>query len=181
MSKLLLDGYRPIKKRWPVYSLDDESGELNTQWFENQKAGAKSGPKSGLGDHRKIGGLLHREVGFFALYATDDSLYLWLNGKCIDVLRDDVVVKRSVDLLLRKRFRVYSRGQLVFDCRYSYLDYEDFPDEDIFWHMARSLKTQEKRLRTLLIWRDKANGNSQPTDEYARNLKDRVSQMMLTH
>ena len=178
MSKIALEGYRPIEKRWPVYALNLESGEVDTLWFANQKEGLAARPKQGMGDFRKVGRWSRRSLGFFALYTTENSLFLWLDGIRLDVLRDEVSIKRRVDFLLRKRFMVHVGGSLVFDCRYSYLDNEDFPDKDIFWYMTRSLATKEMRIRTFLLWVDKAAGKTQSTDEYARDLTERVNSMM---
>lgn len=178
MSKIALEGYRPIERRWPVYALNLKSGEVDTQWFANQKEGLAAGPKQGMGDFRKIGRWLRKSQRFFAFYAAENSLFLWLDGIRLDVLRDEVSIKRRVDFLLRKHFIVHVGGSLVFDCRYSYLDYEDFPDKDIFWHITKSLATKEMRIRTLLLWRDKAAGKTQSTDEYIRDLTERVNSMM---
>lgn len=176
MSKFVLDGYRPINKRWPVYTLNIETKKVDVQWFENQKEGGQLGPQVGMGDFRKIGSWGNKKEGFYALYVDGNSLYLWLDGQCFDLINGEVSIsiKRNVDFLLRKRFRIFADGVAIFDCRYSYLDYEDFPDTDIFWYMARSLNNIEGRIRTLILWQDKAQGQRLITDEYIQNLDERV-------
>lgn len=176
MNKFMIDGYRPINKKWPIYTLDFETRKVDIEYFENQKEAGKVGLLVGTGDFREIGAWGKKKKGFFAVYVNDNSLFLWLDGQCFNLINDEVVVtiKRGVDFLLRKRFRVFVDGQQIFDCRYSYLDYEDFPDEDIFWYMARNLSDMESRFRTLILLGDKIQGSYQLTDEYCQNLDTRV-------
>jgi hypothetical protein len=174
MSRLLLDGYKPVNKRWPVYTLDTATKEIETQWFSSQTEGKKAGPTCGRGDFRKAGRWGSRHEAFFALYAYDGALHLWLDGQDVNFDHHNVQVKRGADFLLRKHFQVIVDGQRIFECRYSYIDHEDVPDEDIFWSMARNLANPERRLRNLLLLQDKANGISSITDSYLQALDDRV-------
>jgi hypothetical protein len=174
MSRLLLDGYKPVKKQWPVYTLDTVTKKIETQWFPNQIEGMKAGPMWGRGDFRKVGSWRSRHDGFFALYADNGSLHLWLDGKDVNLDQHRVQVKRGTDFLLRKHFQVIVDGQQIFECRYSYLDYEDVPDEDIFWSMTRSLASSEDRLRELFMLEDKAKGMNMATDSYFQALDERV-------
>lgn len=177
MSKLLLDGYRPINKKWPVYTLNMETNTVDVKWFNNQKEGSHLGPQVGAGDFRKVGALGKRKEGFFAAYMHNDSLYLWLDGQCFDLISNEssITLKRDVDFLLRKRFRVFADGVQVFECRYSYLDYEDFSDTDIFWYMARNLSSMEGRVRALIILQDKLQKKDQSTEAYFQGLDVRVN------
>jgi len=173
MSKVVLNGYRYIGKRWPVYTLDTTSKRIETLWFGSQPESESLGPKCGFGDFRHFGRWFERQKGFFALYADAASLYLWLNGESYDLIRDDVSMHRGLDLLLRKRFRVYADGVLVFDYRYFYSD-GTFPGEDIFSYMARCSKSLKSRFHTLLSWQDHVNGTFRATDEYKKELDKRV-------
>ncbi|MBF0523957.1 MAG: hypothetical protein HQK56_02535 [Deltaproteobacteria bacterium] len=177
MSKIVLNGYRYIEKRWPVYTLDTESRKVETLWFASQPESETFGPKCGFGDFRYFGKRFARVKGFFALYADGASLYLWLDEKSYDLIHDDVSIHRGLDLMLRKRFRVYADGVLVFDCRYFYSD-GTFPDEDIFSYIARCSKSIESRFHTLLLWQDTANGTFRATDEYMKDLNERVKSTM---
>jgi hypothetical protein len=174
MTVLLLDGYRPVKMRWPVYTLDTVTKRIDTQWFSNQAAGKAAGPVCGCGDFRRIGKLWERHDGFFALYAHGRSLHLWLDGESLKIDERQVQVRRSTDILLRKRFRVIVDDRVIFECRYSHLDYEDFPDQDIFRYMTRSFVDAELRRRTRLIWEDKAKGVDQSSGGYFADLEERV-------
>jgi hypothetical protein len=174
MTCLLLDGYKPIKERWPVYTLNTATKEVTTQWFPNQAKAKKAGPKCGVGDTRKTGRWRSTRDGFFALYVHDGALHLWLDGSDVNLDSHNVVVRRNTDFLLRKRFRVGVDGKAAFECRYSYLDYEEVPDQDIFWFISRSLADPERRRRTLLILEDKAKGIDQSTDNYFQTLDQRA-------
>jgi hypothetical protein len=177
MAIILLDGYRPASRGWPVYRLDTQAGQVETLWFANQRDGADAGLTCGVGDYRNCGKWLSEKKGFFAFYATNDSLHLWLNGQTINIA-EHVTALRDTDFLLRKRFRVFIEEGLVFDCRYSYLDHEDVPDEDIFWNIARSLSSKAMRVRTFLLWKDKAEGTARSTDEYYAALTSRVNALL---
>jgi len=174
MSRLLLDGYKPVTKRWPVYTLDTDTKKVETQWFPNQTESKKAGAMCGFGDLRKVGGWGSRHDGFFALYAHERSLHLWLDGQDVNLERHNVQVKRGTDFLLRKHFQVVVDGQKIFECRYSYVDHEDVPDEDIFWSMTRNLASPERRLRNLLLLEDKAKGMNVATEGYLQALDERV-------
>lgn len=177
MSKIVLNGYRYIEKRWPVYTLDTESRKVETRWFASQSESETLGPKCGFGDFRYFGKRFARAKGFFALYADDASLYLWLNGKSYDLIYGDVSVHRGLDILLRKHFRVHADGLPVFDCRYFYSDGK-FPEEDIFSYIVRCSKSFESRFHTLLLWQDHKNGTFRTTDEYMKELNERVESAM---
>ena len=163
MTEVRLDGYRPDKRGWPSYLLCPHTGRVITRWFENQEKSFALGGLCGTGDFRRYGSLFRRVSGFFALYVANEVLYLWLDGRCINLFKESVIIERKVDFLLRKKFTVYLGGAKVFECRYSYLDYEDFPDKDILWYLARSLDTKESMMRSFLIWRDQCSGNFDPT------------------
>ena len=154
MTEVRLDGYKPDKQGWPSYLLCTRTGRVATRWFESQEKSAALGGLCGTGDFREYGSLFQRVNGFFALYVRGGTLYLWLDGRCIDLFKENVTIKRVVDLLLRKKFTACLDGIKIFECRYSYLDYDDFPDKDIFWYLARSLDTKESMMRSFLIWRD---------------------------
>lgn len=177
MSKIVLNGYRYIGKRWSVYTLDTESKGVENSWFGSQPESESFGPKWGLGDFRYFGEWFARKEGFFALYADEASLYLWLNGRSYDLIHDDVSIHRGLDLLLRKHFRVYADGVLVFDCRYFYSD-GTFPEEDIFSYITRCSKSMENRFHTLLLLQDTVNGTFQATNEYMKELSERVKSTM---
>lgn len=174
MTRLLLEGYKPIKRRWPVYELDIETGQVETNWFASQADWNSGPPRCGMGDVRRIGALGSRHDAFVALFAYNGALHLWLDGQDIDLAVHDVVVTRKTDLLLRKHFSVEVDKRVVFECRYSYLDYEDFPDEDIFWAMTRNLVDAEHRHRLRLLLEDKLTGMNQSTEGYFKNLEDRL-------
>lgn len=174
MTRLLLQGYKSVKRQWPLYELDTSTGLVVTQWFASQKEWGNVGTRCGMGDLRRIGKWGSQREVFVALFALGGTLHLWLDGQDIDLGSHDVVVKRRTDFLLRKHFTVEVDKRVVFECRYSYLDYEDFPDQDIFWAMTRNLADSEHRCRTLLVLEDKANGVDQSTQDYFNTLEDRI-------
>lgn len=179
-TNIVLDGYRPINNKWPVYVLDVETNKVEVRWFKNQKEGGQLGPQVGMGDFRKAGTLLNRKKGFFAVYTSGNSIFIWLDGQNFDLLNEDlpITIIRDVDFLLRTRFRVFAGNIVKFEYRYYYIDWEEFPDTDIFWYMARELVTINDRVRALILWQDKAKGNRVLTDEYMQILNARVSAAM---
>jgi hypothetical protein len=157
MTNLLLNGYKSRKGKWPIYELDTKTGSISTRLFESEIEGRKAVLTSGMGDFRKLGFWGTGRESFVAAYAKQGSLHLWLDGKDFDLSKTNVELKRGTDFLLRKHFQVFSDSKVVFESRYSYLDYEDFPDEDIFWWMTRSLSDADSRDYTLRIFGEKQN------------------------
>jgi hypothetical protein len=177
-NEIVLDGYRPVGGRWPIYLLRPDIMQVETRWFDDQRGGRELGPKSGTGDFRNVGGWLKRRAVFIALYANEGRLYVVVDDQKLEVMDKEVAVRRTTDVLLRKRFVLYSYGRVIVDVRYSYLDNEDVPDQDIFSYLERSLRSRESCLRALLIWQDKASGINQTTAAYFSRLTERVHERL---
>jgi hypothetical protein len=161
-----------------VYFLDVATNVVRARWFKDQREAASVGPMSGSGDFRRIGGCINNRVGFVGMFADGPSLTLWLDGRQVNALSAEVVVRKDTDVLLRRRFRVFERGDLVCDYRYLYLDHEDVPDVDVFSWFARSLDDMKARIRTWLMLADQLGGTFVSTEEYFRKLTGRVEEVL---
>lgn len=173
---IVLVGYRPVRRSWPIYVLARVTREFQVRTYPDQAA-AMSAERNvrGVADVRRLGSWWWNDKGLIAVHVENGRLFLWLDGLQIDLMNDGVQIRRRLDLLLRKRFTVHVDGALVFDVHYSYLDWEDLPDEDIFWYIARELRSMEGRYRALLIREDRMSGVADGTDAYYEKLESRVA------
>jgi hypothetical protein len=180
MNPVILEGYRPIEMRWPVYVLDTRTQNATVEWFPSQQHARSARAPVGVGDLRSTGPWYRRTEQFFALFTDGDLLILWIEGRRVNALAPGLSVTRDSDYLLRKRFCVRLDGKLVCDLRYSYLDHEDVPDEDIFAYFARSLATPRDRLRAWLYWSDTAARANVEVDPaaYRSSLDERVAALL---
>ncbi len=175
-TPIVLDGYRPVRRRWPIYILARATGTFEVRTYpDGAAASAAEKDVRGVADVRRLGSWWWNDKGLIAVYVEGGRLFLWLDGLHIDLMNDGVQIRRRMDLLLRKRFTIHVDGALVFDVHYSYLDWEDFPDEDIFWYIARELHSMDGRYRALLIREDRMNGIADGTDAYYREFESRVA------
>lgn len=179
--QLILDGYRPIRRKWPVYTLDTDTCAIETKWFKNQTEARQSSRVCGYGDFRVLGYRPKRRNVFIAIYAHADSLYLWTDGLHFDLLDEKVEAQRRKLFISTKCFRVLVDGRVIWKARYSYWDYEDMPDEDIFWYVARSAASMNDRLRALFMWQDLARGVFKDAREFNEHLTERIAVFTATH
>lgn len=179
--KFVLDGYRPIRGRWPLYVLDTGTSAIETRWFKNQTEARQSSRVCGYGDFRVIGYWPKRKNLFVAIYTDANSLYLWTDGLHFDLLDDKVDAQRRQLFISTKCFRVLVDGKVKWKVRYSYWDYEDVPDEDIFWYISRSAVSMNDRLKALFMWQDLAGGFFKDAGDFNEHLTERIAIFTATH
>jgi hypothetical protein len=151
---ICLKGFRRNGKSSPIYTLLPATGEVITLPVAGPGSVCEPEILSGFGDLRRGKSSVFAPKQFYALYADDESLYLWLGGKRFDALRDDVRAQRQSLLGSLHRFRVWAQGTLHVDVIYWYPDDVDVPPNDIFWYIADRLETPERRRSTVSYWRE---------------------------
>lgn len=182
MGDLILSGYATSKEGWMHYVLNPDEGLIGTICYLRQKDGhiketfsdAIEVPEPcGFGEMKKVWRWIWRKRLFFAIYSTESSLWLWISGRKIDLLDSGVKVIRF-PLLFWHLWMLFEPGKGWWHCWYRYLDDEDVPDEDILWYIARNTESYEHRVKTYLLWRDRAENRDVYGDGYAEELDERA-------
>lgn len=165
MAIVLLSGLE-TKTQVVVYSLDTKTFEVREKLLDRQVAHQQV--ISGLGDYLKTGWLFRKRKIFIANFCDDISLYLWIDNRCLDLLNDDIEIRRKAVFIPKTKIQVLKNGIVVWEAYYKYHMQGEFPPEDLFEYMPDN--SLESRVRTFLRYRDRRDGVNTTRTGYLKEI-----------